>query len=205
MQRAVIVLRAKNVDFEVTYINLRDKPDWFLALSPHGKVPMLQVDGRPLFESNAIAEYLDETIPPRLHPEDALLRARHRAWNDFVPIFASGLGGVSVADLEQRENALEVARQHVGKLEQAICDERGNEGPFFSGADLCLVDAAYAPFLQRFSMVEPLIESGLMADFPQVSAWTVALLEDSRVQESVPEQFNGLYMEQVTKRLAAAA
>ena len=63
-------MRAKKVDFEVTYINLRDKPDWFLELSPHGKVPMLQVDGRPLFESNAIAEYLDEKIPPRLHPED---------------------------------------------------------------------------------------------------------------------------------------
>ena len=158
-------MRAKKVDFEVTYINLRDKPEWFLELSPHGKVPMLQVDGRPLFESNAIAEYLDEEIPPRLHPEDAFLRARHRAWNDFVPIFASGLGGVSVADLEKRKKALEVARRHVGKLEQAISEERGNGGPFFSGPDLCLVDAAYAPFLMRFSMVEPLIETGLMADF----------------------------------------
>ena len=201
----MIVLRAKNVDFEVTYINLRDKPDWFLELSPHGKVPMLQVDGRPLFESNAIAEYLDEKIPPRLHPEDAFQRARHRAWNDFVPIFASGLGGVSVADLKKREEALEVARRHVGKLEQAISDERDNEGPFFSGPDLCLVDASYAPFLMRFSMVEPLIESGLMADFPRVSAWMDALVDDPRVRDSVPEQFNDLYMEQMTKRLDEAA
>ncbi len=201
----MIVLRAKNVDFEVTYINLRDKPDWFLELSPHGKVPMLQVDGRPLFESNAIAEYLDEEIPPRLHPEDGFLRARHRAWNDFVPIFASGLGGVSVADLEKRKKALEVARQHVGKLEQAISEERGNGGPFFSGPDLCLVDAAYAPFLMRFSMVEPLIETGLMADFPLVSAWTDALVGDPRVRDSVPDQFHDLYMETISKRLAAAA
>ena len=198
-------MRAKNVDFEVTYINLREKPDWFLKLSPHGKVPMLQVDGRPLFESNAIAEYLDENIPPRLHPEDAFLRARHRAWTDFVPTFASGLGGTYVGDLEKRKKALDVARQHVGKLEQAISDERGNEGPFFSGADLCLVDAGYAPFLQRFSMVEPMIETGLLADFPLVSAWTDALVVDPRVRDSVPEQFHDLYMETISKRVAAAA
>ena len=199
-------MRAKNVDFEVTYINLRDKPDWFLKLSPHGKVPMLQVDGRPLFESNAIAEYLDEKIPPRLHPEDAFQRARHRAWTDFVPLFASGLGGVYVKEPEKREKAMEVARQHVGKLEDAISVERnGGDGPFFSGPDLCLVDAAYAPFLQRFSMVEPMIESGLMADFPLVSGWIDALVGDPRVRDSVPEQFNDLYMEQMTKRLDEAA
>ncbi len=55
----MILLRAKDIDFEVTYINLQEKPDWFLDISPHGKVPVLSVDGVPLFESNAIAEYLD--------------------------------------------------------------------------------------------------------------------------------------------------
>jgi Glutathione S-transferase, N-terminal domain len=45
-----------------------NRPDWFLAISPHKKVPVLRVDDRvSLFESNAIAEYLDETVPPRLH------------------------------------------------------------------------------------------------------------------------------------------
>ena len=201
----MIVLRAKNVDFDVTYINLREKPDWFLEISPHGKVPVLQVDGRPLFESNAIAEYLDENIPPRLHPEDAFARARHRAWTDFIPIFASGLGGVSVADMAKREKAMETARQHVGKLEHAMSVERDGEGPFFSGPDLCLVDAAYAPFLQRFRMADSMMDCGLMADYPRVSAWTDALLNDPRVRDSVPEQFNDLYMEQVSKRLGKAA
>ena len=66
----MIALRAKGIDFDVTYINLREKPDWFLKVSPHGKVPVLVVDEQPLFESNAIAEFLDEMVPPRLHPED---------------------------------------------------------------------------------------------------------------------------------------
>ncbi len=58
-------MRAKYVEFEVTYVNLRDKPDWFLEISPHGKVPVLKVDDEILFESNAIAEYLDEMVEPK--------------------------------------------------------------------------------------------------------------------------------------------
>ena len=42
-------MRAKGVEFEVTYVNLREKPDWFLEISPHGKVPVLIVDEVPLF------------------------------------------------------------------------------------------------------------------------------------------------------------
>ena len=54
----MIVLRAKKVEFDVTYITKEDKPDWFLELSPHGKVPVLKVNDIALFESNAIAEFL---------------------------------------------------------------------------------------------------------------------------------------------------
>ena len=68
-------MRAKDVEFEVTFINLREKPDWFLEISPLGKVPVLKVDDDILFESNAIAEFLDETVAPRLHPEDPVARA----------------------------------------------------------------------------------------------------------------------------------
>ena len=52
----MILLRAKEIEFEVTYVNLQDKPDWFLDISPHGKVPVLKVGDQILFESNAIAE-----------------------------------------------------------------------------------------------------------------------------------------------------
>lgn len=68
VQRSVIAMRAKDVSFDVTYVDLQNKPDWFLALSPHGKVPVLKVDDTALFESNAIAEYLDETFEPKLTP-----------------------------------------------------------------------------------------------------------------------------------------
>ena len=140
-------MRAKAVDFKVTYIDLRNKPDWFLAISPHGKVPVLSVDDQPLFESNAIAEFLDETVPPRLHPEDPVARARNRAWTDFVPDFAAAISAVNYSkSADDLAAALDLARQRMGRVEQALA-ERHNDGPFFNGSRMSLVDAAYAPFL----------------------------------------------------------
>jgi glutathione S-transferase len=69
VQRSAIVLREKGTPFEFRHIEPDNRPDWFLAISPHKKVPVLRVDDTvSLFESNAINEYLDETIAPRLHP-----------------------------------------------------------------------------------------------------------------------------------------
>ena len=95
-------MRAKDVDFEVTYINLAEKPDWFLKISPHGKVPVLMVDEQPLYESNAIAEFLEETVTPALHPEDSVRRARNRAWTDYIDEFSGALGAVYYSDDEIR-------------------------------------------------------------------------------------------------------
>ena len=202
----MIVLRAKEVEFEVTYINLRDKPDWFLAISPHGKVPVLSVGGQPLFESNAIAEFLDEMVPPRLHPEDPFKRARNRAWTDFVPDFSAGLGGVYYArDKTALANGIEVARGRLAKLEEALANERGNDGPYFNGAELCLVDAAYAPFLQRYAFVETRLGCGLLNEFPLVRAWSDALLANERVIGSVADTFEREFISALHRRGAMIA
>jgi len=81
VQRAVIALNEKKIDFDVEYIDLSDKPEWFLKISPRGKVPVLVVNDTPLFESQAICEYLDEANPDTpLLSKDLVLRARERAW-----------------------------------------------------------------------------------------------------------------------------
>ena len=207
VQRAVIMLRAKGVDFDVTYINLREKPDWFLEISPHGKVPVLKVDGDVLFESNAIAEYLDEVFEPRLHPADPVKRAKNRAWTDFLPTFAwgPGLNNLSYCDSKDAlAGALETARQRVSRLEDAIAKERGNDGPFFNGPEMCLVDAAYAPFFQRFMLCEEYLKTGLLDDFPLVKAWVDALLATDAVTGSVPPEFPEAFNENLERRGAVA-
>ena len=183
-------MRAKDVEFEVTFINLREKPDWFLKISPHGKVPVLKVDEEILFESNAIAEFLDETVPPRLHPEDPIQRARNRAWTDYVPTFSSALSGVYYTKTrEDMEAGLAKAPKALERLEQAIAQGRGNDGPYFNGPELSLVDAAYAPFLQRFVVADGFLKTGLLDEFPHVKAWTDALLSNDIVTGAVAPNF----------------
>src|SRR5215475_5305275 len=82
VQRAVIALTEKGVPFERIDIDLANKPEWFLKISPLGKVPVLVVATEKgevaLFESNVICEYIEETqTGPSLHPNDALVRAEH--------------------------------------------------------------------------------------------------------------------------------
>jgi glutathione S-transferase len=205
VQRAVIVLRTKHVEFDVTYINLREKPQWFLDISPHGKVPVLSVDGQPLFESNAIAEFLDEVIEPQLHPQDPIKRARNRAWTDFVPEFSRQLGTVTYAkDEAALEKVLADPPPALTRLDHAIANERGNDGPYFNGADISLVDAAYAPFLQRFNIAEDRIRSGLFKGYPLLEAWSDALLANEDVRDSVSPLFDATFDEALQPRGALA-
>ena len=155
----MILLRAKNVDFDVTYIDLTDKPDWFLKISPHGKVPVLSVDGEPLFESNAIAEYLEDVVDPKCHPADPFKRARNRAWTDFVPDFSKGINIYYTKSREAMDEKLEGISTFFQKLEDAIANDRDNEGPYFNGPEISLVDASYAPFLQRFMLIEQFVQT----------------------------------------------
>lgn len=202
----MIVLRAKEVEFEVTYINLLDKPDWFFEISPHGKVPVLSVGGKPLFESNAIAEFLDEMAPPRLHPEDPIKRARNRAWTDFVPDFSADFGRVYyAADEVALAKGMEAARPRLTRLEEAIAKERDNDGPYFNGPELCLVDAAYAPFFMRYAFVEARLGCGLLKEFPLVQAWSEALLANQWIVGSVADSFEREFVVSLQRRGAMTA
>lgn len=201
VQRAAIVLQAKQVPYDITYIDRDKRPDWFLAVSPHSKVPVLMIDGKEaLFESNAIAEYLDETVAPRLHPEDPLARARNRAWTDYVPTFAGAISTTAYADTEQEF----VARKDkmtgpFGKLDEALA-KRGNAGPYFNGANFALVDAAYAPFLQRYTFMDRLRALGIIEKFPHLAAWRDALLATPAVRASTVADIEEVWRENLVVR-----
>ena len=151
VQRAAIVLAEKGISFERVDIDLDNKPDWFLALSPLGKVPVLVVesDGRQevLFESAVIAEYLDETLAPRLHPADPLERARHRAWIEFASATLADLYRFYAGD----RSAFEIARPKRSTGRCRRLEAELGEGPFFAGEGFSLVDAAFAPVFREFA------------------------------------------------------
>lgn len=201
VQRAAIVLREKQAPFEFVHITSEDRPDWFAEISPHGKVPVLQIDGDlALFESNAIAEYLDDSIGPRLHPEDPVQRAVNRAWTDYLPTFSAALGAVgSAANQAEVDAARTGLAKPFDRLEAALT--RNGAGPFFNGPSFSLVDAAYAPFLQRFLIIEQLVGEPLIAaTYPRLRQWSEALVARPSTHSFPPEEFRTLYLGALQKR-----
>src|SRR5919197_323420 len=128
VQRAVIALAEKNVPFERIDVDLADKPDWFKAISPLGKTPVLLVEETPVFESAVILEYLEETQALPLHPADPLARAEHRAWIEFGSAVLNDIAGLYAASdqimFDARRTAL---REKFMRL-----DARLGEGAWFA-------------------------------------------------------------------------
>jgi len=200
VQRAAIVLREKNIPFEFRHIEPDNRPDWFLAISPHKKVPVLRIDDTvSLFESNAINEYLDETIATRLHPEDPVLRALNRAWTDYVPTFAEQVTGMAYADDEaEYRKCAEKIPLAFERVERAL--EKQGAGPLFNGAKYSLVDAAYAPFLQRYLFLDRIQPIGLIGQYPRLKAWADTPLKRPATHSFPEAEFEVLYRLNVKRR-----
>lgn len=185
VQRAAIALAEKGVPFERRDVDLANKPAWFKAISPLGKVPLLQVNGEVLFESTVIVEYLDETCGARLHPEDALPRARHRAWMEF--------GSTILADIWTVETTPDNAvfdgkvRGLRGKFERLEAEL--GEGPWFADRHFSLVDAVFAPAFRYFDVFDRFVDLGVFADLPKVQAWRRALSLRPSVRGAVSQDY----------------
>ena len=147
VQRAVISLCEKGVTFERTYIDLANKPDWFLEISPLGKTPILLVNGVPIFESAVILEYLEETQANPLHPGGPLKRARHRAWMEYGSATLNDIAGFYSAPDEQ---ALAVKAKALRDKFLRLEGELG-AGPYFSEDRFSLVDVVFGPVFRYFN------------------------------------------------------
>jgi glutathione S-transferase len=200
VQRSAIVLREKNTEFEMRHIEPDNRPDWFLAISPHKKVPVLRIDDKlSLFESNAINEYLDETIEPRLHPADPIERALNRAWTDYVPTFASAVTATAYADTEaDYDKAAAGIPAPFERLEKAL--EKQGRGPFFNGEKYSLVDAAYAPFLQRYFFLDRVRKLGHIESYPRLKAWGEALMKRPSTHSFPAAEFEAMYRDGLRRR-----
>jgi glutathione S-transferase len=200
VQRAAIVLREKKIDFEFRHIDRDNRPDWFLAISPHKKVPVLRLDDKvSLFESNAIAEFLDETISPRLHPEDPIARAVNRAWTDYVPTFAEMVTATAYANNEaDYHKAAANIPVPFERVERAL--EKHGSGPYFNGSRYSLVDAGYAPFLQRYFFLDRIRRLGHIETFPRLKAWAEALIARPSTHSFPQGEFEAMYRENVRRR-----
>ncbi len=195
VQRAAIVLLEKGVAFDRVNVDLSAKPDWFLALSPTGKVPVLKVrqlsgEDAILFESVVICEYLNETQGgAAMYPDDALLRARHRAWIEFATqTFTEGWQFLHAKDVATADARRTAFRDRLSKIEAEL-----GGGPYFAGADFGLLDAVYAPLFRYFGNIDRQMANPIFASLLRVTAWRAALAERSSVKSAVIDTYPDLF------------
>lgn len=188
VQRAVIMLQHKEIPFKIQYIDLRQPPEWFLAISPTGKVPVLRCDGEVLFESAVICEFLNESYALSLHPEPALKRAKHRAYIEFTSSLMGILYATSVSKTaEEYRRQRTILQQELAKLEPFLTAEG-----YFDGYEFCLVDVTIAPLFMRLALLDQAVPLD-MSELPKIKQWSDRLLALPSVKNSVIPEFTTRY------------
>lgn len=167
-----MVLHEKGADFEVREVDLQNKSEEFLRVSPTGKVPVLAVDeGDALYESNAVNQYLDEVYEGRpLLPEEAKERAFARVWmvnadESFYPgVFKASFARERGDSEDEISGSLEKLGEALSGLESRL---RGRD---CLAGDFSLADIAHAGAFERLRGLD---EGGdvSLRGLPNVSRW----------------------------------
>src|ERR671916_3111043 len=170
-RRTRIVLHEKGIAFDVHEVDLGNKSEEFLSVSPYGKVPVLAINGISLYESNVVNEYLDEVHEtPRLMPANPEQRALARSWMAFADdyffpfIFRVRMGSQRGFSEEQIREAKEKLQGALSRLERQL------EGREYLMGEYTLADIAHAG---NFHRLRELAERGdvLLQKYPNVTAW----------------------------------
>jgi glutathione S-transferase len=152
-RRTRMALIEKGLDFELTEIDIKNKPKDFATISPYGKVPVLLDDDKRIYESAIINEYLDEQYPdPQLMPQDPYTRAQARIWMDYC---GSRFSTASWNHMQAGDDPAKIA---AANTELHAClrfmETEGlrklSDGPYWLGSHISLVDIQFMPFFQRY-------------------------------------------------------
>ncbi|MEO1211313.1 MAG: glutathione S-transferase family protein [Cyanobacteria bacterium J06638_20] len=196
--RGWLAARKANMDFEEKRLPL-DTPEFskeIIHYSPTRRVPVLRDNGQVIWDSLAIAEYVNDAYADgALWPQDSTVRAIARAATaEMHSGFAALRGGmpmnIRASDRRVLQNdALAADIQRVIELWRTCRQEFGTEGSWLFGS-FSIADAFYAPVTFRFTTygvpldtVEQEYVNHLQSD-PDVRAWVAAALEETEVIEA---------------------
>jgi len=190
VQRVTALLEAKDIKYDLEFISLSDKPQWFLDISPNGQVPVLITDdGKALFESDAIVEYLEEVYPPLqpdLPPEE---KATNRAWSYLAS------KNYLVQCSAQRSPSQDVLDERSAKLGKAFdrIEKQLGDTSYFGGEDLGMVDIAWLTLLHRADIIERRTGYDFIGDRPKLKKWQGQLMATGLAAKSVSPDFEDTF------------
>ncbi len=190
VQRSVILLKEKKVDYDIEFIDVYNPPEWFTKLSPTGKVPVMEVDDTVLFESSIISEYIDEVYGESLHPDSPLKKAQNRAWIEFTSSLYMGTFNLMMAKTkEDADSAITTMKKDLSLL----ADNKKND-PWFNGNKFSLVDIAASPFFIRAAFYKKYFDVDLLNDFQKLQKWSDALIKRETIMDSIVDGFDEMLL-----------
>ncbi len=190
VMRTLITGLEKGIKFKTTYIDLKNKPKWFLEQSPTGAVPAIKVDGYFIFESAVICDLLDELTPGTLYPADPLQKYHNKSWIDFASSLLFKQFAVMTAT--DRSSFNTQVKEMLAKLE--ILEKQLQHKPYWNGKQFSIIDASYAPLLHRFCLLRDVFQRDYLSDFPRINAWADNVLSNDSVMEVCNEDYREQYL-----------
>lgn len=195
--RVEMVLIEKNIPYEKQYIQLTEKPDWLINETPIAKVPVLYVNDKPLFESLAICEYLEEAYPQvALHPKDPFTRGIHRGWMEISSsILAATFGMV----YSQNQHEFEVKKAEITQRIKAI-DKFFKFAPYFEGEKFMLVDACMASALKPLVFIDQKFTLELFDLHKNAAAYIEHAVARGSLFKSLPSDYEEVFKEFIRRK-----
>jgi len=172
-----LALEEKGIDYELVPVDVfaaEGIPDWYFERHPFGRIPAFEHDGFRLFESSAIARYVDEAFDgPALQPEEPRSRA---TMNQIIGMldaygYRSMVWDVAVERLEKDppDEALIANGLRQAATVLRVLTSLKTSGPCLLGDQLTLADLHAAPIIGYFLKV---IEGQkLLAQYAEIHAW----------------------------------
>ncbi|OEL29752.1 putative glutathione S-transferase GSTU6, partial [Dichanthelium oligosanthes] len=193
--RVRMALGFKGVSYEYIEEDLFHKSELLLSSNPvHKKVPVLIHNGRPVCESLAVVQYVDEVwagAGPDILPADPYQRAIARFWAAYIDdkLFPAWTGFMKAATEEVRGEKLKETHAAVQNLEKAFSESANGKAAFFGGDSIGYLDLALGCFLPWFGALRVMfgVEVIDAANAPLLAAWAERFGETAVAKEVLPE------------------
>jgi glutathione S-transferase len=197
--RVFPVLAYKGIDYDNVEVDItkKERPAAFNAVSPFGKVPVLVHDGKIIFESVVINEYLNEVWPkPAMLPADPAARAYARQWIVSFNRAVTDRDGEFVHIERDKSRKQDICRRIFPDLAK-LDGELAGKSQLFLGAELSLVDVAIAPFSRNLMIWSDLVGDKHLKSYRNLLGYFERLEKNPVLQKTVyhipREAFEGFF------------
>ncbi|MEL6528770.1 MAG: glutathione S-transferase family protein [Pseudomonadota bacterium] len=204
----------KNVAFDIEAVNVFDPPEWFLAISPMKRIPVLRdrsiaeegVEGT-VADSSAICALIEKKHPdPALYPADPYLHGKALFIEEYADTALAPAGGLGIfrpiffAITQGKEPDLDTAREAWATKMPPVFDYLEatlGDAEFMAGEALSIADISIVCCFMQVSLVA---ETPL-DQWPNLAAYLERMRErpsiagpfakaEGFIRKALPERFN---------------